>query len=179
MNHKRFIRFNMFVDRHLSLFMDAVGISESECRRAFANKVSMLLVETKANCATDRLAILRNREQFVDRKKLSNGRKENPLEFIERVYPDRRLYQMCRSDLAELDNRLYRSLNQWLHSNNKKIPDDFGLPTKSEHVTLQIEAFGFAGDSPRATTASPQARAALSTYSAARYRERKRLRIAT
>ncbi len=126
----------------------------------------------------DRLAPLRNRERFADRKPRSDvqsgRRKENPVEFLDRVYHDRRDYDLRRMDLAELDPGLYHSLSQWLNRNNKALSEDFGLPSITQLTDQNIALFGVGKDSPRLTKALPSARAVVRAYTAARSRKSRR-----
>ena len=67
-------------------------------------------------------------------------RKETPLEFIERVYPDRRAHGMTMADLRSLDKSLHKSFENWLRIHDHQLTNDFGLPTlKDQNDKLLLD----------------------------------------
>lgn len=82
------------------------------------------------------LKALQNRHKWKQRRiyKLPN----DPIQFIEAVYPDRRKYGLVRSDLLILDEPLYLRLQNWLRDN--ELPEGFDLPTKKQKIDAQVAA---------------------------------------
>lgn len=67
------------------------------------------------------------------------NRKENPVEFIKRVYAPWLGRGLDRPTILRLDKQLYHGLTQW---RLKHGPDDLDLPKKSDVVTREIDQAG-------------------------------------
>ncbi len=97
------------------------------------------------------IVALEGRERWRQR----SGRFEKPLEFIERVYPDRREHGLTRGDFQRLDFDLYQALAQWLKRPKHEIPPDFGLPSKSDINDALLDALQAGNSLPRGVGDDP------------------------
>ena len=59
------------------------------------------------------------------------GRKENPVEFIRRVYAPWLGRGLMRSDLRALDNALYQALAVWMHRHPDEVLPELAAPLAS------------------------------------------------
>lgn len=75
-------------------------------------------------------------ELYADRQ----DRKENPVDFIKRVYGPYIGNGLDRPTLLHLDKQLYHGLNQWRIKHG--LPEGLDLPTKSDLVTKELETLG-------------------------------------
>ncbi len=74
-------------------------------------------------------------ELYAERK----SRKENPAEFIRRVYPHATHSDLPQNQIKRLDPQLYQSLNAWLKRN--EAPDDLRIPTIPELYDKLFDRF--------------------------------------
>lgn len=90
-----------------------------------------------------RLNPLRNRERW---SMPGRKRRESLLNFIERVYPDRREYDLTVADFIELDKSLYGRIAAARHKGDFSIPESFGLPMEKEARMAKITSIGLLAD---------------------------------
>jgi hypothetical protein len=94
------------------------------------------------------------------------NKKENPAEFIRRVYHFC-LEQLALHDLRRLDFNLYNSLSVWRAKGNL-LPNDLHLPTKKEVNDKALQERGFTSHN-----LDPEAREALRLFHIHESRRRK------
>jgi len=90
------------------------------------------------NQSSARLDRFRNRTKWKDRG--PERRRENPLHFIEQVYPDRRDVGLCQADIHELDEPLYNRLQHFKQAN--PVPNDFDLPQQFKVTRRAAKVIG-------------------------------------
>ena len=102
------------------------------------------------------------------------NRKENPADFIKRVYAPWLGKGLTRRDLFHLDRKLYYSFNVWRHEHG--MPADLDLPTRAEVTERLIASMGEVSAPNRSIRASrlgKQTRDQQRVYDALRWRQSK------
>ena len=124
----------------IKALVDESGLAPSN-RERLAENIRQVIATAKQDFAVGKAGLqfhpLAGRERWLNRKVAS----ENPLQFIERVYPDRRAKNLILAELQYLDRSLYQAIHDWRRQRRdgtrNEIPVDFGLPRKNE-VTNEI-----------------------------------------
>jgi hypothetical protein len=116
-------------DKLLTDWLQAAGVPAESCAPVaalFASVVARLqpgsVALVRSHKDLSRLSHFRGRDLWRHRL----DRNQDPLKFVETVYPDRREGPLCLADIEKLDKGL------WVRLMHSPIPDSFGLPTEHD-----------------------------------------------